>query len=1063
MARGAPCGACRSVIVMDDVDGGGERVDGGDDDDSRACNAVRATTSGRIGGARARSSDGRTLSDLDYFASSRVGGERTVLVPRPWDDGRGVDIGDDDVGARVAASEHGGRGASFVVEDALGGAGVIDVLPRDDDGVTRMRIENELEDLYNNILDAEFELVESTLARWKVGDVASGARDATSRAVEHVRERVALGARLTRRAFEAWAPRTLEISSRGARRIGGVARLVAPGRVAAASVRGASAAATAIRHIQFIPSPIVRVRIVARRNVREILTHAASDVLGTGRMLVTHLISAPAQPFRLLLRIRPRRKNHKRGQMQDAPARFGESDDAMSSSPTSPRRVFMRDLRDVFEQVGQDFFSPSSLVLTPEDHEEVDDLERVEANEVAPAPTPQTVNIIVDAHSTSSSSSDDSDGDHLITSARREVHRIHQASRMIESEHEQSAHSSISSDSNSDDLQLVTQRVLSVDDVTLGAQVLRHWFAACRRAPEEPSARIAREAMEIMAYRALSPAERAQHVFALDDDDSIEVKTLPTKRSRFEGQMMQRPAAIPASKNVYSFGEHESPRARERSISPEMDDSPELSVSKSRAFDTVDERTSVNDEVVSAMRAEMQRNEERLESEMRELQEEMKRAKDEQAEAIRLADDRVMHMQEELEKPDEVVSAMRAEMQRNEERLESEMRELQEEMMRAKDEQAEAIRLADDRVMHMQEELEKPVTASIEFEALKTELERVKEEQQKSLRLIEERDAKVQQSIEAERANMVVLAQWEELKAELDRVKGEQATILARAEVREIELKQAFEAERRELEQSLRLSFAAERVEFEEQLSKSLALERGGLEEQAHEADTLLGGEIQQLHDELERMKAEQANTLRLTEERGLALRQSLDNDATNSVGRLGEREISIEWDVYELKQELARVRDEQASVLQQVSKREDALRDSFSLERQTLEEEVIRINARAIERIEAMKRESEEVIHTVEKRAKQAERVLQSAETFAHETENKLKMREEALLKLTTTPVATLSPFSSTPGNSRYTPLERARARRRLLHGVPEEHFSFEKIVSEANKLAREIQYSMK
>ena len=1013
MARGAPCGACRSVIVMDDVDGGGERVDGGDDDDSRACNAARATTSGRIGGARARSSDGRTLSDLDYFASSRVGGERTVLVPRPWDDGRGVDIGDDDVGARVAASEHGGRGASFVVEDALGGAGVIDVLPRDDDGVTRMRIENELEDLYNHILDAEFELVESTLARWKVGDVASGARDATSRAVEHVRERVALGARLTRRAFEAWAPRTLKISSRGARRIGGVARLVAPGRVAAASVRGASAAATAIRHIQFIPSPIVRVRIVARRNVREILTHAASDVLGTGRMLVTHLISAPAQPFRLLLRIRPRRKNHKRGQMQDAPARFGESDDAMSSSPTSPRRVFMRDLRDVFEQVGQDFFSPSSLVLTPEDHEEVDDLERVEANvecveanEVASAPTPQTVNIIVVAHSTSSSSSDDSDGDHLITSARREVHRIHQASRMIESEHEQSAHSSISSDSNSDDLQLVTQRVLSVDDVTLGAQVLRHWFAACRRAPEEPSARIAREAMEIMAYRALSPAERAQHVFALDDDDSIEVKTLRTKRSRFEGQMMQRPAAIPASKNVYSFGEHESPRARERSISPEMDDSPELSVSKSRAFDTVDERTSVNDEVVSAMRAEMQRNEERLESEMRELQEEMKRAKDEQAEAIRLADDRVMHMQEELEKP---------------------------------------------------------VTASIEFEALKTELERVKEEQQKSLRLIEERDAKVQQSIEAERANMVVLAQWEELKAELDRVKGEQATILARAEVREIELKQAFEAERRELEQSLRLSFAAERVEFEEQLSKSLALERGGLEEQAHEADTLLGGEIQQLHDELERMKAEQANTLRLTEERGLALRQSLDNDATNSVGRLGEREISIEWDVYELKQELARVRDEQASVLQQVSKREDALRDSFSLERQTLEEEVIRINARAIERIEAMKRESEEVIRTVEKRAEQAERVLQSAETFAHETENKLKMREEALLKLTTTPVATLSPFSSTPGNSRYTPLERARARRRLLHGVPEEHFSFEKIVSEANKLAREIQYSMK
>ena len=1006
MARGAPCDVCRAVVVMDSVDGGGERVDGGDDDGSRARDAARATTSGRIGDARARSSEGRTLSDLDYFASSRVGGERTVLVPRPWDEGHGVDIGDDDVGARVEASERGGRGASFIVEDALGGTGVIDVLPRDDDGVTRMRIENELEDLYNHILDAEFELVESTLARWKVGDVASGARDAASRAAEHVRERVALGAKLTRRAFKAWAPKTRKISSRGARRIGGVARLVAPGRVAAASVRGASAAAMAIRHIQFIPSPIVRVRIVARRNVRAILTHAASDVLGTGRTLVTHLISAPAQPFRLLLGIRPRRKNHKRGRMKDAPARVGESDDAMSSSPTSPRRVFMRDLRDVFEQVGQDFFSPSSLVLAPEDHEEVDDLERVEANEVTSVPTPQTVNIVVDAYSTSSSSSDDSDGDHLITSARREVQRIHQESRMIESGHEQSAHSSASSDSDSDDLELVAQRVLSVDDVTLGAQVLRHWFAACRRAPEEPSARIAREAMEIMAYRALSPAERARHVFALDDDDVIEAKPPPTKRSRFEGQMRQRPTALPTSKNVYSFGEHESPRARERNISPEMDTSSESSVSESSATESGDERTPMNDEVVSAMRAEMQRNEERLESEMRELQEEMKRAKDEQAAAIRLADDRVLHMQQELEKP---------------------------------------------------------VTASIEFEALKTELERVKEEQQKSLRLIEERDAKVQQSIEAERANMVVSAQWEELKAELDRVKGEQATILARAQVREIELKQTFEAERRELEQSLRLSFAAERVEFEEQLSKSLALERGGLEEQVHEADTLLGGEIQQLHDELERMKAEQANTLRLTEERGLALRQSLENDATNFVGRLGEREMSIEWDVYELKQELARVRDEQTSVLQQVSKREDALRDSFSLERHTLEEEVIRINARAIERIEAMKRESEEVIRTVEKRAEQAERVLRSAETFAHETENKLKMREEALLKLTTTPVATLSPFSSTPGNSRYTPLERARARRRLLHGVPEEHFSVEKIVSEANKLAREIQYSMK
>ena len=1050
---------------MDNVDGGGERVDGGDDDadDSRARDATRATTSGRIGDARARSSDGRTLSDLDYFASSRVGGERTMLVPRPWDEGRGVDIGDDDVGARVAASERGGRGASFVVEDALGGAGVIDVLPRDDDGVTRMRIENELEDLYNYILDAEFELVESTLARWKVGDVASGTRDAASRAAEHVRERVALGARLTRRAFEAWAPRARNLSSRSARRIGGVARFVAPGRVAAASVQGASAAATAIRHIQFIPSPIVRVRIVAGRDIRAILTHAASDVLETGRMLVTHLISAPAQPFRLLLRIRPRRKNHKRGRMQDAPARVGESNDAMSSSPTSPRRVLMRDLRDVFEQVGHDFFSPSSLVLTPEDHEEVDDLERVEVNDVTFVPTPQTVNIIVDAHSTSSSSSDDSDGDHLITSARREVHKIHQASRMIESEYEQSAHSSTSFDSNSDDLKLVAPRVLSVDDVTLGAQVLRHWFAACRRAPEEPSARIAREAIEIMAYRALSPAERARHVFALDDDDTIEAKPQPMKRSRFEDQMRQRPTALPTSKNVYSFGEHESPRARKRSISPEMDYSSESSVSETSAIDTVDERKSVTGEVVSAMRAEMQRNEERLESEMRELQEEMKRAKDEQAAAIRLADERVMHMQEELEKPDEVVSAMRAEMQRNEERLESEMRELQEEMKRAKDEQAAAIRLADDRVMHMQEELEKPVTASIEFKALKTELERVKEEQQKSLRLFEERDAKLQQSIEAERANMVVSAQWEELKTELDRVKGEQATILARAQVREIELKQAFEAERRELEQSLRLSFTAERVEFEEQLSKSIALERGGLEEQVHEADTLLGGEIQQLHDELERMKAEQANTLRLTEERGLALRQSLENDATNFVGRLGEREMSIEWDVYELKQELARVRDEQASVLQQSSKREDALRDSFSLERQTLEEEVIRINARAIERIEAMKRESEEVIRTVEKRAEQAERMLQNAETFAHETENKLKMREEALLKLTTTPVATLSPFSSTPGNLRYTPLERARARRRLLHGVPEEHFSVEKIVSEANKLAREIQYSMK
>ena len=932
MARGVePCGDCRAVVIDD---GSSARRAS-----AVASTSERASDAGAVDDDVGRSVVDGALSDLDYFAPWHANagrraseaargrsGEPTVLVPRRWDDA------DDDYGDGDGAG--GGR-----VMDAAGGSGVIDVLPRDDDGATRMRIENELEDLYYHILDAEFELVESKLATWTVGEVVGGARDAASRAATHVRERVAVGARLTRRVLEGWAPKTGVVFSRGARRVGVVARVITPGRLA-------SATATALRRVQFIPSPIVRVRVVAKRNVRTIFTHAARDLLGTGQVLTARLIAAPTQPFRLLFRVRPRRKKHTRSRAQEAPAQVDELD-AESTSPTSPRRVYMRDLREIFEQAGQDFFSPSSLVLAHDENEEIEDLERVEVNEVSSVPTPQTVNIVIDKES-SASSSEDSDADHLIMSARREVQRIHQASRIVKSERAQSAHLDTFSDDN-DDLQLVSHRVLSVDDVTLGAQVLRHWLAAIRRGLQEPRARITREALEIMANSVLSPVERARRVFAFEDDEIIDAKPPSTRSSRFANQNRQLPSAVAASKNVYSFGEHESPHTRERSVSSEIVDDTEPSVSGSSAIEDVDDRISVSDEIVSTMRAEMKLNEERLESEMRELPEQVKRAKDEQAEVILLADNRLAQMQQSLETP----------------------------------------------------------LSSSEFDALKAELDRVKEEQQKSLRLIEERDAQVRQSLEAEKANLVVSAQLNEFKLELDRVRSEQATAMARAEERESELRKAFEAERHDLEQSLRQSFAAERTEFEEQLSKSLALELG-----------------------------------------------------------LAERVRDEEGVLQEFKKELARVRNEQASALQQASKREDELRASFSLERQTLEEEVIRINARAIERIEAMKRENENVIRSVEKRAEHAERVLQSAETFAHETESKLKMREEALLKLTSTPTATFSPFSNTAISRRYTPLERARSRRRLLHGVPENHFissGIEKLVGEANQLARDIQYSMK
>jgi hypothetical protein len=93
---------------------------------------------------------------------------------------------------------------------------------------------------------------------------------------------------------------------------------------------------------------------------------------------------------------------------------------------------------------------------------------------------------------------------------------------------------------------------------------------------------------------------------------------------------------------------------------------------------------------------------------------------------------------------------------------------------------------------------------------------------------------------------------------------------------------------------------------------------------------------------------------------------------------------------------------------------------------------------------------------------------MLSNAEGMMTQAESRLRRREQELLALASAPPS-VSPFkevaySTPPANVRVSisALERARARRRLLHEVTDT-FNLNEIVTQARQLASDLEYRLK
>ena len=111
---------------------------------------------------------------------------------------------------------------------------------------------------------------------------------------------------------------------------------------------------------------------------------------------------------------------------------------------------------------------------------------------------------------------------------------------------------------------------------------------------------------------------------------------------------------------------------------------------------------------------------------------------------------------------------------------------------------------------------------------------------------------------------------------------------------------------------------------------------------------------------------------------------------------------------------------------------------------------------------------DAETLMKSTEDRLKLREReLLSNAEGMMTQAENRLRRREQELLALASTPPS-VSPFRavdlSTPAANAtvsVSALERARARRRLLHEVTDT-FSLNEIVTQARQLASDLEYRL-
>ena len=319
-----------------------------------------------------------------------------------------------------------------------------------------------------------------------------------------------------------------------------------------------------------------------------------------------------------------------------------------------------------------------------------------------------------------------------------------------------------------------------------------------------------------------------------------------------------------------------------------------------------------------------------------------------------------------------------------------------------------------------------------------------------------------------------------ELKELIAQLKSEQRKLSEESERRERELRTSFATEKDDLEKKLRESLTIERMQLEEEFAKSLMLERGGLEEQLHKGDEYLDSEIQRLQEELLRVQAEQVNAIAIASPSPRANDQPLISQSTPGTPLFTldtEADVSMEWDVYKLREELDAMKAESASISQLADAREE-LRRSLALDKTSVESTIRREVVRALGQIEVESVNASQAVaqrtsraqkllddasSLVEDKTSRAQEMLDKAKSLAQATVDRLKERERQLNALTSAKidVSPLKPALS-PGGPKATisALERGRQRRRLLHGVTDT-FSLSEIINQAQTLASEMEFS--
>ena len=138
-------------------------------------------------------------------------------------------------------------------------------------------------------------------------------------------------------------------------------------------------------------------------------------------------------------------------------------------------------------------------------------------------------------------------------------------------------------------------------------------------------------------------------------------------------------------------------------------------------------------------------------------------------------------------------------------------------------------------------------------------------------------------------------------------------------------------------------------MELEEEIAKSIVLERGGIEEQVHKGDEYLDSEIQQIHEELSHVKAEQERALQIADGRETSQSPLPTTPEPPIFALEAEPDVSMEWDVYQIKEDIERIKTQQSLSVMISAQQEEDIRKSLVLEKEAIEDAIRREVVRAI------------------------------------------------------------------------------------------------------------------